>query len=119
MGIALADVKYRTHQRIAYICVYILNVKNANIDGRKEHLNVNGFNLFIYIYTFPQYQVNCCPPNLILIYFRHVQPRYYGTVLQAIRNSFIQHIVSNPCILFTRTFQDTSHSCGLYEWNCT
>jgi hypothetical protein len=48
MGIALADVKYRT-QRIAYICVYILNVKNANIEGRKEHLNVNGFNLFIYI----------------------------------------------------------------------
>jgi hypothetical protein len=51
MGIALADVKYRTHQRIAYICVYILNVKNANIDGRKEHLNVNGFNLFIYIHS--------------------------------------------------------------------
>jgi hypothetical protein len=30
----------------------------------------------------------------------------YGTVLHAIRNSFIHHIVSNPCILFTRTIQD-------------
>jgi hypothetical protein len=58
-----------------------------------------------------------CGSSSVIKSLRHVQPRFYVSVLEALdtpKNSFIQPNISKSCILFTRTSQNTTHLCGLY-----